>query len=313
MVGSFKVLQAQWKSLKTEADKKEWIKNNQTAFDNLNLSVWNVNDAYDVFVKNAPKVVAALKAIAEAEAYQDLYKEAIKKKAVEWDNRNKSRATGDYYTTAKPGDRSFTIDGSEGTIPENWRRAGIGKGRGTNYEWGKGQSGAGYWVLDEEGARKLNEYRNKAAQELNRSLESSFDATINIYGDLMDAANERAERAKAELNTYGGTGTRPSASGRSSGNSGRNTSHHTNPSRTTHSAESNKEEPIKGSLGDLEKQLSELQQKYKDGLITLSTEEYLKQVSELEEKIKAKKIELGIDIVAETPEGSLKRIEELLA
>ena len=69
LVGSFMVLQSQWKSLKTEADKKEWIKNNQTAFDNLNLSVWNVNDAYDVFVKNAPKVIAALKAIAEAEAY----------------------------------------------------------------------------------------------------------------------------------------------------------------------------------------------------------------------------------------------------
>jgi len=90
LVGSFKVLQAQWKSLKTEADKKEWIKNNQTAFDALNLSVWNVNDAYDVFVKNAPKVIEALKAIAEAEAYQDLYKDAIKKKEVEWNNRHKS-------------------------------------------------------------------------------------------------------------------------------------------------------------------------------------------------------------------------------
>jgi hypothetical protein len=63
------VLQSQWKSLKNEADKKEWIKNNQSAFDSLNLAVWNVNDAYDVFVRNAPKVIAALKAIAEAEAY----------------------------------------------------------------------------------------------------------------------------------------------------------------------------------------------------------------------------------------------------
>jgi hypothetical protein len=69
LIGSFKVLQSQWNSLKTVADKKEWIKNNQSAFDKLNLSVWNVNDAYDVFVKNAPKVIAALKAIAEAEAY----------------------------------------------------------------------------------------------------------------------------------------------------------------------------------------------------------------------------------------------------
>ena len=69
LIGSFRVLQSQWKNLRTEADKKEWIKNNQTAFDKLNLSVWNVNDAYEVFVKNAPKVIAALKAIAEAEAY----------------------------------------------------------------------------------------------------------------------------------------------------------------------------------------------------------------------------------------------------
>lgn len=152
LVGSFKVLQSQWNSLRTEADKKEWIKKNQTAFDNLNLSVWNVNDAYDVFVKNAPKVIAALKAIAEAEAYQDLYKEAVKKKASEWDNRQKSRGTGDYYTTAKSGDRSFTATGSNESIPDEWKKAGIGSGKGANYEWGKGQSGAGWWVLDESGA-----------------------------------------------------------------------------------------------------------------------------------------------------------------
>jgi hypothetical protein len=60
--------------------------------------VWNVNDAYDVFVKNAPKVVEALKAIAEAEAYKDLYKDAIKKKETEWSNRQKSTGKGDYYT-----------------------------------------------------------------------------------------------------------------------------------------------------------------------------------------------------------------------
>jgi hypothetical protein len=69
LLGSFKVLQSQWKSLQTEADKKEWIKKNQSAFDGLHIAVGNVNDAYDVFVNNAPKVIKALKAIAEAEAY----------------------------------------------------------------------------------------------------------------------------------------------------------------------------------------------------------------------------------------------------
>ena len=300
LVGSFKVLQAQWKSLKTEAEKKEWIKNNQTAFDNLNLSVWNVNDAYEVFVKNAPKVIAALKAIAEAEAYQDLYKDAIKKKATEWDNRQQSRATGDYYTTAHKGDRSFTATGSTNSIPDEWKKAGIGNGKGTNYEWGQGQSGAGWWVLDEEGAKKLNEYRSKVAQTLNQTLQADYDATIQHYGELMDAANEKAQAAQALLGSMGGTGTKP-------------TSHtHTTSTRNTTDKKGNPtENAVSGSLSDLEKQLADLQKKYKDGLIKITPEDYQKKVKELEDKIKKKKIELGLEV--ESPEGSIKKIDELIA
>ena len=300
LVGSFLVLQNQWKNLKTEADKKEWIKNNQTAFDNLNLSVWNVNDAYDVFVKNAPRVIAALKAIAEAEAYQDLYKDAIKKKATEWNNRQKSRATGDFYTAAKKGDRSFTATGSANSIPDEWKKAGIGNGNGTSYEWGKGQSGAGWWVLDDAGAKKLNAYRNKVAHTLNQSLENDYDTTIESYGRLMDTANAKAETAKAELSSLGGTGTKP-------------TGHtHTTPTRNTTDRKGNPtENAVSGSLSDLEKKLADLQKKYKDGLIKITPEDYQKQVADLEAQIKKKKIELGLEV--EVLEGSLQKLNDDIA
>ena len=299
LVGSFMVLQSQWKSLKTEADKKEWIKNNQSAFDNLNLSVWNVNDAYDVFVKNAPKVIAALKAIAEAEAYQDLYKDAIKKKASEWDNRQGSTTTGDYYKVEKGESHEVGITQSE-AIKKNqeWVNAGL-TSNDVVFEKAAGQV-TSYYKLAQSGIDKINKYRREQAQRTNRELESGYTTTINHYGDLMDAANAKAEAAKAQLASFGGTGTRPNTSGRSvSGGHSR-----TNVNKPDEAA-------LKGSLSDLEKQLSDLQKKYKDGLVKITPDDYKAKVKDLEEQIRKKKIELGIE--AEVPEGSIKKIEEQIA
>ena len=295
LVGSFKVLQSQWKSLKTEADKKEWIKNNQTAFDHLNLSVWNVNDAYDVFVKNAPKVIAALKAIAEAEAYQELYKDAIKKKASEWDNRSGSVDTGDYYRVEKGEGHEMGITQSE-AIKKNqeWVNAGL-TSNDLVFEKAAGQV-TSYYKLAQSGIDKINKYRREQAQKTNKELESGYTNTINHYGDLMDAANTKAEEAKATLSTFGGTGTRPST--------------HT---RTTPPHPDKKKDDVAavGSLSDLEKQLSDLQKKYKDGLIKLTPEDYKAKVKDLEEQIRKKKIELGIEV--EVPEGSIRLIEDQIA
>ena len=68
-------------------------------------------------------------------------------------------------------------------------------------------------------------------------------------------------------------------------------------------------EPVKGSLGDLEKRLSELQSKYKNGLIKLTPDDYKKQVDDLEREILSKKIELGIEIDVK---GALKQLSVIL-
>ena len=70
LLSSYKQLQTQWKSLSTEQQKREWIEKNKTEFENLNLSINNVNDAEKWMVEKTEDVVKALMARARAAAYQ---------------------------------------------------------------------------------------------------------------------------------------------------------------------------------------------------------------------------------------------------
>jgi len=95
-------LQTQYKLLKTEGDKQEWIKKNKSAFENLGISITTVKTAEDVFIKNTDAVIDALlqRAIAAKKAEQaadDIIE--LEKKL-----NTRSRATGDFYTPYKKGD-----------------------------------------------------------------------------------------------------------------------------------------------------------------------------------------------------------------
>lgn len=65
------------------------------------------------------------------------------------------------------------------------------------------------------------------------------------------------------------------------------------------------------SLTALEHKLSDIQSKYKNGLIKITPDDYKKQVEDLERQIKDKKIELGLEL-PETTEQKLKREIERL-
>ena len=66
---------------------------------------------------------------------------------------------------------------------------------------------------------------------------------------------------------------------------------------------------LAGSLEDLEHQLSELQRKYKGGLIKITPDDYKKQVDDLERQIKEKKIELQLEVDVK---GALKQLSVIL-
>ena len=65
-----------------------------------------------------------------------------------------------------------------------------------------------------------------------------------------------------------------------------------------------------GSLSDLESQLSTLQSKYKDGLITLTPTDYQQKVETLTKAIEAKKIELGLYVPDDKISKQLQTLNE---
>jgi hypothetical protein len=282
LVAKYKTLQAQFKSLKTEAEKKKWIKENQSAFNDLGVVVNDVNDAYSVFVKNAPKVIAALKAIARAEAFEDLYKESIKNQA-KWENRDKSIKTGDYYK--KVSDSEKKPVSAYGGLPKEWRDAGLKPKEDYKSNYDEFDPTI---ELTQKGINKINKYRRDEAIKTRSKIEKGYEDEVNHYGNLYDKAIDEAAKARDELSKIGG---KPKPEGRSG--SGGNTVDY---------------KP--GSLSDLEAKLNKLQKNYKDGVIKITPENYKKQVDDLEKQIKAKKIELGI---ADFDDQSLADLEDKLS
>ena len=212
LVGKFKTLQAQWKSLKTEGEKTAFIKQNQSAFADLGLHIDDVNSAYNTFVTNAPKVVSALAAIAKAEAWKDIYKDTIKDKAT---NFNKSFK----YAKAKAGDKVAT-DSVTGEMSAEYKAAGV-KGDGTGKLKGGILAKRDYGNLTEEDAKRLNAYRYQQGVQRKRTEEQGYDDKSNEALRGLTEALKEASAAKGILGTAGKvttpTGTTTTAkSGRSS-------------------------------------------------------------------------------------------------
>lgn len=80
-VVKLKQLQSQWKDLTSNKERIKWIKANDDAFRQLDISIRNVSDAENIFVNNTEKVLEAMKyramATASAELAAEEYKKAV--------------------------------------------------------------------------------------------------------------------------------------------------------------------------------------------------------------------------------------------
>ena len=178
----FLKLQTEWKNLKTVAEKNEWIKDNKTEFENLGISINNINTAQRAFVENSDAVceamldqaIAAKMADQAAEDYLKLEKARQKLQA-------KYKPVDDKKQIVKP-----TNDPKN--IPDEWKKAGLEAGKDFFYEWGKGQSGSGWFKTTKSGIDKINNYRIREAQKLKKQREQ----------DIL----EREKQIKEEYSTY---------------------------------------------------------------------------------------------------------------
>lgn len=129
LMGKYDKLKAAWKSLSSEQKKVEWIKENQSAFNELRLKINDVSEAENIFNRKTDAVVEAFKQRAMAAAYAAKLTALYQKQIALLDKKQKiTKAIAD---DAKQGGRHA----KEGDIvPESWRSERYGK-VGSDGQW----------------------------------------------------------------------------------------------------------------------------------------------------------------------------------
>ena len=186
----FYELQAQWSQLRTEAEKKKWIDDNQSAFKNLGISINSVKTAEDVFVKNTKSVIDALvqRAIAAKRAEQaadDLIK--LDKK-----RSQKNIASGDFYTKANK---------VEDLSPEE--RKTYNKGVSNFWEKNGGLDSKKTSQAEKSGFEAVNKVREEAAQKRKKQLQSDYDEEEKIIIDNLQKQVKIQTEAEKKLSSLG--------------------------------------------------------------------------------------------------------------
>lgn len=190
----YRSLQHEWSRLTTVAEKTDFVNQQAKAFQDLGLNVKTVTDAEQALVDKAPEVIAALKAVAQAEAYSDLYKQAIQKRATEWDNRIRGVETGDDYEHMGYGQHNYK------RIQDEWQAAGLAYGDYIAVTLDKmGGAIDTEYQLTKQGVDKINSYRAQQAAELNKRLEQQYNDEVQFYENKWTEAENMVIEARSKI------------------------------------------------------------------------------------------------------------------
>lgn len=195
LMAKYEILRTTWISLSSDHERNQWIKENQSAFNSLGLSVKDVTSAEDVFVNNTNKVVTALEARARAEAYADLYKEQIKKNYN--DRSNPTLENGWLVQTVNPNVRNINQEKLAGITASdiNWKKQNV-------YKNGSVTTETSFGSYNESGVRKLQQLLEMGAAS-RRSVGEMDEARLK---NLMLQARIDQNAAYSALGPLGGGG-----------------------------------------------------------------------------------------------------------
>lgn len=158
LMGKYDKLRTAWQALSTEQQKIAWIKNNQSAFNDLRLKIDDVSDAENIFNGNTDAVVEAFSRRAKAAAYAAKLASLYEKQIELFDK--KTEVTGDIAEDAKKSGRKAKAGD---VVPEGWRNERYGSvGRD------------GVWRFSEQGA-KLYSGTDVSTNPQVRELEKQID------------------------------------------------------------------------------------------------------------------------------------------
>lgn len=264
LVPKFQVLAAQYQSLKTNMEKTEFIKNNQSAFNELGISIDDTRDAENVFVKNTNAMVQALILRARAIAMQNvaikLYEDSIKKK-IAADNAD-AEATKNMHKDAQKRINNRNQHAVAGFLGHK-----------------KGET------FNKARQRQLNEANNKDKQILGKQYKSTSDRNIalregakndikiadNLGKQSIKTSNQSDQMMMRAGGKKAGRGTRRT-------NTGKHTS--SNVANTSVTGANNEYKANAETIKDMENNVSLLEDKLKG--LKPNTEEFKKVSDEID-------------------------------
>ena len=192
LMAKYGKLKAGWRALSTEQQKMAWIKDNQSAFNELRLKIGNVTEAENIFNRKTDAVVEAFKQRALAAAYAAKLT-ALYQRQIELLDK-KQKITKTIADDAKQGGRHA----KEGDIvPESWRS--------DRY----GQVGSdGQWRFTKVGAERFNGTNVSGNTQIN-SVDKEIESVNRQIGDTQKQLTTRLNTARSFITA--GTPTTPHA------------------------------------------------------------------------------------------------------
>jgi TP901 family phage tail tape measure protein len=192
LMAKYGKLKAGWRALSTEQQKMAWIKDNQSAFNELRLKIGNVTEAENIFNRRTDAVVEAFKQRALAAAYAAKLT-ALYQRQIELLDK-KQKITKTIADDAKQGGRHA----KEGDIvPESWRSDRYGKvGRD------------GQWRFTKVGAERYNGTNVSGNTQIN-SVDKEIESVNRQIGATQKQLTTRLNTARSFITA--GTLTTPHA------------------------------------------------------------------------------------------------------
>ena len=269
-IASLVRLTAEWKNLRTAQQKNEFLQKNRKEIEKFTGATNDLAKAFDGLVKNSGKIVDALIQIGVANAYAALIEEEAGNYV-----RKKLELSTYKYKKWKAGD-----DANSGII----KNAGLGEGDYKFVDFGFGRKHA---VFTDAGASKATAYEMRKSQKDNlderKKVEDNFTKKM---GNLIGKMNDAQKKGNAYIPNE-----------RTASTSSRTTST---------SSSNNAKNYTKGSIGYIDKQISDLNEKLKSATSDAVRIAITKQIKALE----AQKVE--IQFVAEKGMTMAEGIKKML-
>ena len=295
-------LTAEYKNLKTEGEKTQWMEENKQRFHQLGFEVESLTDLENIFVKNTGAVVSALIARAVAAKKAELAAQKIVELQEELNQQDLQFDEGD--NISKNGARYKVFTGKQELSDEEARAAGVrtkNERRRTDnsmtamYQAQYTGGSRTYWdAYTEAEIKKVNEYRNRVGAARQRAVKATYDQQVKgIQKGVEEAVKAQYEADKKLYSLV----KKPTLK--------------TTTTKTPKTPKTEQESPLAGSLADLKKQredLIKIQQNATYKKHKTNADEVAKEIARLDKAIAD--AQFDIDFNTDPAKVSLEAIEK---